>query len=180
MLSSCHPPKLEECIYQYLGTKHPASLFSLTSSPKSTPASEDNCICHYFLVVDYLRSTISTLISAHHSQDVFKVNTRFSMSSSNISYLKSCTTELTFFPIATAPAGGATSSSPGLATRLRKVAYAERLPTSSPLRCDQASHRQGRRLCACRAIHEGHTRDTTVRLFKGEHPDPGPAGRRPE
>lgn len=45
---------------------------------------------------------------------------------------------------------------------------------------DQGGNRQGRRLSARRALHEGNPRDAPVWLFPREHSDPRPSGRGPE
>jgi len=51
-------------------------------------------------------------------------------------------------------------------------------PAPPPLRRRPTGHRQGRRLCARRPLHEGHPRDAPVRLLAREHPGAGSAGRR--
>ena len=44
---------------------------------------------------------------------------------------------------------------------------------------DQAGDRQSGGICACGALHEGHPGHASVWLLACQHPDPGPAGRRP-
>ena len=48
-----------------------------------------------------------------------------------------------------------------------------------PLHRSPLSNRQGRCFCACGAVHEGHPRDSSVRLLARCDPDPWPPGRQP-
>ena len=48
-----------------------------------------------------------------------------------------------------------------------------------PVHRSPHSDRQGRRLCACGAVHEGNARDTAVWLLARRHPDSRSPGRQP-
>ena len=48
-----------------------------------------------------------------------------------------------------------------------------------PLHRSPLSNRQGRRFCARGAVHEGHPRDSSVRLLARCDPDPWPSGCQP-